>query len=118
MGIALQILEIARASLPADARATRVRLRVGKLTAVVPASLRFCFGAAAQGTPFEGAELDITEIPVVARCQACGVQMPLPAPPFRCSGCGGGRLDFLSGRELLVESIEVADDPPSAAAAE
>jgi hydrogenase nickel incorporation protein HypA/HybF len=42
-------------------RVTRVRLEIGRLSAVVPDSIRFCFDICAQGTPLEGAELEILE---------------------------------------------------------
>jgi hydrogenase nickel incorporation protein HypA/HybF len=42
-------------------RVTRVRLEIGRLSAVVPDSIRFCFDICAQGTPLEGAELEIME---------------------------------------------------------
>lgn len=42
-------------------RVTRVRLEIGRLSAVVPDSIRFCFEICAQGTPLEGAELEIVE---------------------------------------------------------
>ena len=44
-------------------RVTRVRLEIGRLSAVVPDSIRFCFDICAQGTPLEGAELEIVERP-------------------------------------------------------
>lgn len=112
MGIALEILEIAQASIPADlpsARVARVNLRVGKLSAVVPESLRFCFEIAARETPLAGAELAIEEIPVSARCRTCGERWTVTAPVFLCQACGGGALEILSGRELDIVSIEVFD---------
>jgi hydrogenase nickel incorporation protein HypA/HybF len=42
-------------------RVTRVRLEIGRLSPVVPDSIRFCFDICAQGTPLEGAELEIIE---------------------------------------------------------
>ena len=42
-------------------RVTRVRLEIGRLSAVVPDSIRFCFDICAQGTPLEGAALEIVE---------------------------------------------------------
>jgi hydrogenase nickel incorporation protein HypA/HybF len=42
-------------------RVTRVRLEIGRLSAVVPDSIRFCFDICAQGTPLAGAELEIVE---------------------------------------------------------
>jgi hydrogenase nickel incorporation protein HypA/HybF len=43
----------------AGQRVTRVRLEIGRLSAVVPESIRFCFDICAQGTVLEGAELEI-----------------------------------------------------------
>ena len=43
------------------ARVIRVRLEVGRLAAVLPDALRFCFDACANGTAVEGATLDIIE---------------------------------------------------------
>ena len=65
MGIALQIIEIATASIPADAgqvRVEKINLKIGKLAAVVPDSLRFCFDVAVKDTPLDGARLTIEEI--------------------------------------------------------
>ena len=113
MGIALQIVEIATASLPLDlaaARVTKVNLRVGKLAAVVPESLRFCFSVAVKDSPLEDAILAIEEIPVVARCKDCDAQWTINEPVFVCKKCQSGSLEFLSGRELDIESIEVVEE--------
>jgi hydrogenase nickel incorporation protein HypA/HybF len=45
----------------AGQRVTRVRLEIGRLAAVVPDSIRFCFDICAQGSVLEGAELEIVE---------------------------------------------------------
>ncbi len=113
MGIALQIVEITIASLPADlgeARVARVNLKSGKLAAVVPESLRFCFDVAVKDTPLAGANLAIEEIPVVARCKDCNAQWTIDEPVFICKTCESGSLEILSGRELDIESIEVVEE--------
>ena len=113
MGIALQIIDIATASIPADmkdARIERVNLKIGKLAAVVPESLRFCFDVAVKDTPLEGAGLSIEELPVVARCQECHTEWTLDGPAFSCKNCKSGNLDIVSGRELDIESIEIAEE--------
>lgn len=113
MGIAMQIIEIATASIPkeeSDVTVARVNLKVGKLAAVVSDSLRFCFEIAAKETPLEGAELDIEEIPVVARCKACDAEWTIEGPAFSCEKCDSGQIEILSGRELNIESIEIADE--------
>ncbi len=113
MGIALQIVEIAAASIPTDlgnVRVARVNLKVGKLAAVVPESLRFCFSVASKDTPLDGAELNIAELPVVARCKQCNSKWTITNPVFKCGTCNSGSLEILSGRELDIESIEIAEE--------
>jgi hydrogenase nickel incorporation protein HypA/HybF len=113
MGIAMQIIEIATASIPqdvAEARVERVNLKIGKLAAVVPESLRFCFEIASKETPLAGADLHIDEIPVVARCQACREEWTINEPVFSCLACNSGKIDILTGRELNIESIEIAEE--------
>lgn len=112
MGIALQIVEIASSSIPEeydDVQVEAVNVRVGKLTAVVPESLRFCFNVATRDTRLAGARLEISEVPIQAECQDCGNILTIEGLPFACDECGSGRLEILSGRELTVASIQVAD---------
>ena len=113
MGIAMEIVDIAKASIPADmhgARIQRVNLQVGKLSAIVADSLRFCFDLVVKDTPLEGAELAIEEVPVVARCRDCQTQWTVSEPVFTCQSCQGGAIDILSGRELDIKSIEIEDN--------
>ena len=113
MGVAMQIIEIATASIPqhmAQSRVERVNLKVGKLSAIVADSLRFCFEVAAKDTALEGAELAIDEIPVMAKCNACGVEWTVEAAVFLCNQCQSGQIEILSGRELDIESIEISDE--------
>ncbi|MBW2366571.1 MAG: hydrogenase maturation nickel metallochaperone HypA [Deltaproteobacteria bacterium] len=112
MGIAMQIIKIAEAAIPADLenpRIARINLRIGKLSAVVPESLRFCMEFAGKDTVLEDAELVIEEIPVVAQCHKCDNQWTITGPVFTCQKCQSGDIEVLSGRELDVESIELID---------
>ncbi len=113
MGIALQIIDIAAASIPPDlrsARVERVNLKIGKLAAVVADSLRFCFDIVSKDTPLAGAELAIEETPVTARCRDCGARWTIDEPVFTCRACQSGALEILSGRELDIVSIEIAQE--------
>ena len=113
MGIAQQIIDIATASIPPDmrpARVERVNLKIGKLSAVVADSLRFCFEIVSKDTPLAGAELAIEETPVVARCKDCDARWTITEPVFTCQACHSGSLEILSGRELDIVSIEVAEE--------
>jgi len=117
MGIALQIMEIANSSLPEGCRGIRVQkinLRVGRLAAVVPASLRFCFEAVAKDTPLAGSSLVIEEVPVVVKCRGCGGEWSVSGPDFTCKRCHNSDIDILSGREIEIISLEVAEQAGSA----
>ncbi len=119
MGIALEVIDIARSSIPADvnsARIEKIYLKIGRLAAVVPRSLRFCFEIAAKDTVMAGAELVIEETPVVARCRDCRQEWTLDGPVFACEACQSGAVEIISGRELDIESIEIVqEDTPDAA---
>jgi hydrogenase nickel incorporation protein HypA/HybF len=113
MGIAMQIVEIAAASIPADlenVRVARINLKVGKLSAVVPESLRFCFEIVAKDTPLCDAELHIKEVPVVIRCNVCHAQETISEPVFTCPSCSSGSVNLVSGRELDIDSIEISQE--------
>jgi len=113
MGIVMQVVEIATASIPdsmKNARVERVNLKVGRLSAAVPASLRFCFEIITKDTPLEGAELRIKEIPVVAKCRECDTEWTITGPAFNCEKCRSGSIEIISGRELDIESVEIADE--------
>ncbi len=112
MSIALEVIEIVKASLPAGAarvRVEKVNLQVGKMSAIVPRSLHFCYEIAVRNTPLAGSRLEIEEIPVVARCNGCGYEWVLESPAFQCPECDGTDIEMLSGRELDIVSIEIEE---------
>lgn len=89
------------------ARIAEVRLTVGKLSGVVPDSLRFCFELACTGTSMEGAELDIDEPAGRAECRSCELQFAVDQPILLCP-CGSANVHVISGDELLIRSVKVA----------
>lgn len=46
-----------------EQRVIRIRLTIGRLSAVMPDAIRFCFDVCAQNTPLEGALLEIDQPP-------------------------------------------------------
>lgn len=86
----------------------RVVVKVGRIRQVDPELLAFSFGIAARGTPAEGAELSVLELPVVFKCNACGKESGGESMAFICLSCGSTDVELLSGMELTIESMEVA----------
>jgi hydrogenase nickel incorporation protein HypA/HybF len=90
-------------------RVTKVKLEIGHLRQVVPSALAFGFELVAEGTPVEGAELEMEEVPAIGMCRECGVESRLKNFPLQCGACGGFDLEVLRGEELLVESLELEE---------
>jgi len=89
-------------------RVCRVTLEVGKLSGVMSQAIAFCFDAVVQGTPVEGAVLDIREIEGRARCTACGIEFATKTLLTPCA-CGCRTLVRLQGEELKIKSMELAE---------
>jgi hydrogenase nickel incorporation protein HypA/HybF len=108
LSIADRIVSIAAAH-AAGRRVWKVEVKVGHLRQVVPSALEFAFELVAQGTPVEGAELEIETVPAAGICRDCGAESSLSAFPLSCSRCGGLDLEVTSGEELLVEALELEE---------
>jgi hydrogenase nickel incorporation protein HypA/HybF len=88
-----------------DAPVRRIRLEVGRLSGLVPDSVRFCFEMVAAGTTCEGAALEIDEPPGRARCRSCGVAFETGEVLPLCS-CGSADVEVEGGRELRILEVE------------
>ena len=86
-----------------------VNIAVGKLAAVVPEQLAFCFSIITLETNLAGATLNIREVPLGYTCSACGEKFTSREMSIVCPKCGDTSIGLTSGRELTIESIEVAD---------
>lgn len=84
----------------------RVTLEIGKLSAIMPEAIRFCFDICAKGTVVEGATLEILEIEGLGKCKNCGVNVELKQIVGRCE-CGSNDLEIVAGKELKVKEMEV-----------
>ncbi len=85
-----------------------VTLQVGRLRAVVPDALAFCFEVVSKGTPVEGARLVIEQMAVRLRCAPCGNEWTATEAEFMCPACEGP-VEVLQGKELLLRAIEIDD---------
>ncbi len=112
LGIAQNILQIVQQSVPqnlaADVRG--IRLRVGKLSGVVPDSLDFCFGVIISQTEMTRATLEIEEVPIISKCKDCGHRFEMRDWGFSCPACKSVNLELISGRELEVVEIVLAEE--------
>ena len=103
LGIAQNIVDIVNQYVPeGQERLVRsVRLKVGRLSGVVPESLEFCFSTIIGETPLDSAKLDIEHTPVKSRCCDCGEEFTVELERKRLKG---------SGRDDLAKKVEWVSD--------
>lgn len=110
MGIALQIVKIAIDSIPPDMKdcnVTAVTVEIGALSSIVPDSLSFCFEVASKETPCSEAELIITKVPTVMKCNDCGHEWHIEETVFQCSKCQGIRIQIIKDTDIDIISLTI-----------
>lgn len=94
---------------------TEVRLAIGEMHDVVDEYIPGLFKFLARGTVAEHAKVVIRKIPMTVRCNGCGEIFRIDVhdeSTWRCARCGDRQNYHLySGREFLIESIEVEAAP-------
>lgn len=91
-------------------RISAIKLVVGEMSAIVPDSLRFCMEVAGEGTPAEGAKLEIEERPIKAKCRTCGHEFKVVNYSFLCPSCQSSETEMVSGNELYIDHFIGEDD--------
>ena len=86
----------------------RVRVQVGEMLHLEPDPVSLHFELQTKGTALEGVELALEEIPVTVLCRGCGHQGGVDDHHFIfCGKCGSPDVEVKSGREVVIEQIEV-----------
>ncbi len=88
----------------------KILVQIGEMAAVNSEALKFCFSVISKDTIAENAILDIEIVPIVARCQKCGLIFQVENFSFKCPDCDIITNDWISGREITVVSIEGIKD--------
>ena len=92
-------------------RLKKVVIKNGALAGVVTESLEFAWEALTPDTEFDGARLEVLEIPIKVKCGDCGEEFSpghtrcMPCP--KCEQLLGHTV--LEGKEMLIASIEIDD---------
>jgi len=87
-------------------KVTRVKLQVGELRQFIPSMLHFAFEAVSKGTVAQGAQLDIDYIPIKVRCKNCDNTFDVKEQTYICPICDGCDLDIVTGKEVILETVE------------
>ncbi|MEI6046081.1 MAG: hydrogenase maturation nickel metallochaperone HypA [Chloroflexota bacterium] len=111
MSVLSSILEIVNqtAKEAGAERVTRINLVIGERANLVDDSLWFAFSLLSRGTLCAEAELNIRHTRLSFYCATCQSNYTPPIDNFRCPVCHQIGQITGDGREMLIESIEVAD---------
>jgi len=90
-------------------KVTKVKVKVGELSGVVPDALEFSFRIIADDNNMKRAQLEIDFVPLKVKCKNCKKEFKLEFPSFVCPDCSSSDLDIITGNELFLESIELEE---------
>lgn len=111
LSIAKNIIRIAREHLSSqeEAMLTKVRVRIGTFSTIVPELLQSGFEAAVDGTEMENAKLEIIVIPLRITCNTCGEMTEIEPVDFSCPVCSSNDVDIAGGNEIMIENLEISE---------
>lgn len=112
LSIATAILERVEleASKRPGIRVTKVGVRVGELSGVDPDALSFGFEALVKDTVLDPLALDIELCARKQRCPACGTTFFVKDYDVVCPQCREPATECVSGNELDIAYLEVAEE--------
>ena len=88
-------------------KVTKINLVIGEMTGVVSDSVQFYLDFLTKETIAAGAVVSFKIVPLKAKCRNCLRTFELQEFDWTCPHCKGKIIDVISGKELIVESIEV-----------
>ncbi|HEX7653290.1 MAG TPA: hydrogenase maturation nickel metallochaperone HypA [Verrucomicrobiae bacterium] len=86
----------------------RLKLRVGKISGVVPASLYLAFDALKSETLAAEAILEVEEVGVTCWCSRCTSEFESADLKYECPRCHHPSGDLRRGKELELASLEIS----------
>ena len=89
-------------------RVLQVRLRVGRLSGVVPEALQFAFDVVCRDTMAVGAGLEIESVPVVCWCETCRLEFEGADFFNECPRCHNVSGELRHGREIEIAAVEMS----------
>jgi hydrogenase nickel incorporation protein HypA/HybF len=111
LSIAMNIVEIVQeeAQRRGGVQVHAVHLKLGALSGVAGEALLSSYEIASDNTPLKGSRLLIENVPPTVYCQNCHSAQRLNSiQNFSCPQCGTPTPQLLSGRELDIVALEIA----------
>ena len=108
LSIAQNILDIVNEQLLANnlSKAIKISIKIGKLVAVEPEALKFCFEIITRNTKAEGSSLQVDYTPIKCMCNDCQNAYISDELNSTCPKCMGSNRKVISGNELKIMWLE------------
>ncbi len=84
-----------------------VRVKIGKMSGIVPEALSTCFDILISKTDMRGTVLKMDIAPLIGYCRKCKEDFEVIEYNFSCPECNSTDIDIISGREMNIVEIEV-----------
>lgn len=86
---------------------TKVNIKVGELTDLMPSCITYYFNIVAKDTIAENTEISVEKIPVSIKCDVCDYRGKLGKKNYVCPKCKGNKYEIIKGKEFYVDTMEV-----------
>lgn len=84
----------------------KVVVQIGQMVGVEPYYMKKYYLEAVKGTELEGSDIECEILPVIAKCEQCGLEYhPDKSNDYMCPGCGSGAAKTVQGREFILKEI-------------
>lgn len=109
MSLAEGIVQIAQDAARREGarRVKTVVVEIGRLSAVEPEALAFCFDAVTRGGVAEGARLELVAVDGAGWCMQCSAEVALQETYGACPRCGSAQVQLTRGTEMRVKELEI-----------
>ena len=87
-------------------RVSKLRLRIGRLSGVVPDAMQFAFDVVCNGTMADGAKLEIETVPGACWCATCQAEFDCENFFNECPRCHNFSGELRRGQEMEIASVE------------
>lgn len=88
-------------------RVTRIRVKMGVLSDLLPDCINSYFEILSKGSIAEGAVIEVDKLPLKVKCKSCQNVSEIEIKSFRCPVCESQDLTIIHGNEFYIDSLEV-----------
>ena len=82
-----------------------VRISIGQFSGVEPDLFHLAFDALVEGSPMQGAQLQLEQVELAANCDTCGRDFIVEHFHFECPACRSSSVTVVRGEDLILESV-------------